>query len=226
MKDKKLTSLIFAFSFCLLALTTCRLYAEEGNHTSAELIKKACSSLEEDDGLEQRALRAAELSKCDLVCHMVIEFPALQGTMGSIYARLAGEDERVARAIGELYLPRRMGDALPQTTEGALLSLAEKADNLAASFGLGHVPTGSEDPYALRRQALGMLLILVDRALPMSVLELIRVSAAELEEEAHGFTWTKEAESAFTEFFKGRERVFFTENGYRYDLVEAVLAPD
>jgi glycyl-tRNA synthetase beta chain len=186
----------------------------------------ACRAIEDEDGLLERVTRAARLSKCDLVTHMVIEFPALQGTVGSIYARLTGEDERVARAMGELYLPRRMGDALPETTEGALLALAEKADNLAASFGLGHVPTGSEDPYALRRQALGMILIVLDRGIPLSVSELVEASASELQAEAHGFSWTREAEDAFADFFKSRERVFFTENGYRYDLVDAALAAD
>ena len=183
-------------------------------------------SLGMDSSTLGRAKRAAALSKCDLVTHMVVEFPALQGVMGSIYAARSGEDESVAEAIREQYLPRRAGDGLPGSLEGAVLSLAEKADNLAASFGLGHVPTGSEDPYGLRRQALGMTLIMIERELPLSVSEMVRRSAAELQSEAHGFSWTDEAESAFEEFFSGRERVFFTEAGYRYDLVEAVLAVD
>jgi glycyl-tRNA synthetase beta chain len=198
----------------------------EKSRRLAGLVERAARALEEDAGLRERAGRAAALSKCDLVTHMVIEFPDLQGTVGSIYARLGGEDERVADAIGELYLPRGLGDALPGTTEGALLALAEKADNLAASFGLGHVPTGSEDPYALRRQALGMVLILIDRGLALSVSDMVRASAAELEAEAHGFAWTVRAEEAFTEFFASRERVYFTESGYRYDLVDAALAVD
>jgi len=189
-------------------------------------VEKECAELGEDGELAERAARAALLAKCDLVTHMVIEFPALQGTVGSIYARKAGEDARVARAIGEQYLPRRLGDALPETTEGALLSIAEKADNLAASFGLGHVPTGSEDPYALRRQAVGMMLILLEHGFAFRISELVRASAAELEGEAHGFSWTEEAAGAFAEFFVSRERVFFTERGYRYDLVEAALAFD
>ena len=174
----------------------------------------------------ERARRSAALAKCDLVTHMVVEFPALQGVMGSIYAVESGEDERVARAVAEQYLPRRMGDSLPETPEGSLLSLAEKSDNLAASFGLGHVPTGSEDPYALRRQALGMLLILTTGGLLLSVMDAVRVAAAEIEAEAHGFSWTMEAEKALADFFASRERVFFSDRGFRYDLVEAVLAVD
>jgi glycyl-tRNA synthetase beta chain len=197
--------------------------AEKSNRL-ARLVEKAAREI--DEGLVERGRRAAMLCKCDLVTHMVIEFPALQGTVGSIYARMNGEDERVAEAIGELYLPRRLGDSLPETTEGALLALAEKADNLAASFGLGHVPTGSEDPYALRRQALGMLIILIDRGFALSVGDMVRSSAAELEAESHGFSWTAAAERAFEDFLQSRERVFFAEGGYRYDLVDSVLAVD
>lgn len=192
----------------------------------AHLVESEAQALGVDEGLVERARRAAMLCKCDLVTHMVIEFPALQGTMGSIYAGMTGEDDRVARAIGELYLPRRMGDSLPETTEGALLSLAEKADNLAASFGLGHVPSGSEDPYALRRQVLGMLMIILDRGFNLSISRMVRTAAADLQAEAHGFDWTPEAERAFGDFVRSRERVFFTDSGYRYDLVEAVLAVD
>ncbi|MBU4175134.1 MAG: glycine--tRNA ligase subunit beta [Actinobacteria bacterium] len=183
-------------------------------------------SLGMDGSTVGMAKRAAALSKCDLVTHMVVEFPALQGVMGSIYATRSGEDVSVAEAIREQYLPRRAGDAVPGSVQGAVLSLAEKSDNLAASFGLGHVPTGSLDPYGLRRQALGMIIIMIERGLPLSVSEMVRLSASELEAEAHGFSWTDEAESALAEFFSGRERVFFTEAGYRYDLVEAVMAVD
>lgn len=192
----------------------------------AGLVAEECGLLGSDEDLTARARRSAMLAKCDLVTHMVIEFPALQGTVGSIYALAAGEDKKVAKAISEQYLPRRLGDALPETTEGALLSIAEKADNLAASFGLGHVPTGSEDPYALRRQAVGMMLILIDHGFAFGVTALVRASAARLEAESHGFAWSDEAERAFTDFFLSRERVFFAERGFRYDLVEAALALD
>ena len=198
----------------------------EKSRRLARLVEVECADLGADEELSSRAARAAMLAKCDLVTHMVIEFPALQGTVGAIYAGKTGEGEAVARAVGEQYLPRRIGDALPQSTEGALLSIAEKADNMAASFGLGHIPTGSEDPYALRRQAVGVVLILVEHGFPFSVSRLVRASAAELESEAHGFSWSDVAEQAFKDFFISRERVFFTEAGNRYDLVEAVLAVD
>ena len=192
----------------------------------ARIAKKIGEDLGLGEDVVERAVRAAGLAKCDLVTHMVVEFPSLQGIVGSIYALESGENDIVSTAISEQYLPRKLGDILPDTVEGAVLSLAEKADNIAASFGLGHVPTGSEDPYALRRQALGILLIAVDRDFLLSVTDMVRASAAELEAEAHGFSWTPEAERAFAEFFSARERVFFAEQGYRYDLVEAVLNID
>jgi len=192
----------------------------------ARLAEKIGEDLGLGEDVVVNAVRAAELAKCDLVTHMVVEFPSLQGVIGSIYALESGEKDIVSAAISEQYLPRRLGDVLPDTAEGAVLSLAEKADNIAASFGLGHVPTGSEDPYALRRQALGILLITVDRGFLLSVTDMVRASAAELEAEAHGFSLTPDAEEAFAEFFSARERVFFAEQGYRYDLVEAVLNID
>ena len=192
----------------------------------ARLAQKVGLDLGLGTDVVERAVRSAGLAKCDLVTHMVVEFPSLQGIVGSIYAAESGEDGTVAAALAEQYLPRRLGDVLPDTLEGAVLSLSEKADNLAASFGLGHIPTGSEDPYALRRQALGIMLILIDRGFQLSVNDMVRSSAAELEAEAHGFSWTPDAEGAFGEFFSARERVFFTERGYRYDIVEAVLNTD
>lgn len=199
--------------------------AEKADRLS-RVIEVASDELGVEPGERERAAHAARLSKCDLVTHMVVEFTALQGIMGSIYAEKTGEDPRVARAIAEQYLPRRLGDELPGTVEGSLLSLAEKADNLAASFGLGHVPTGSEDPYGLRRQALGFMLVTIEGGLLVSVTSLVRASAAALEEEAHGYSWSDEAGSRFAEFFQARERVFLTERGYRYDLVEAVMSVD
>lgn len=198
----------------------------EKSERLARTIEITSEGLDLSDETVERALRAARLSKCDLVTHVVIEFPALQGTMGSIYAEAEGEDPAVAGAIADQYRPRRMGDELPSTMEGALLSLAEKADNLAASFGLGHVPTGSEDPYGLRRQALGMIQIILDMGLLVSMTGMVRAAATELESEAHGFAWSSENEEAFREFMVSRETVFFTDKGYRYDLVDAALELD
>ena len=113
------------------------------------------------------ALRAAYLAKADLATRMVYEFPELQGIMGREYARRSGEDEAVALAIYEHYLPRHAGDRLPESPAGMLVALADRMDTLAGCFRLGLVPTGSEDPYGLRRQALGIIRILERWALPL-----------------------------------------------------------
>ncbi len=117
--------------------------------------------------------RAASLCKADLLSNMVYEFPELQGIMGRYYARHSGEDEEVAEAILEHYLPRFAGDRLAATPTGIVLALAERIDNLVACFAIGIKPTGSQDPYALRRQALGIVNILLDLDLRMDLRELI-----------------------------------------------------
>ena len=109
------------------------------------------------------------LGKCDLVSDMVGEFAELQGVMGSYYARNDGEAESVATAIFEQYLPRHTGDRLPATPTGQVLSLGEKLDTLAGLFAIGEPPTGSRDPFALRRAALGVLRILIERELDLDL---------------------------------------------------------
>ena len=117
--------------------------------------------------------RAAVLSKCDLMTGMVGEFPELQGTMGGYYAREAGEDEVVATAIGEHYLPRFAGDELPSTTAGQVLAIADKLDTLAGIFVLGKRPTGNRDPFGLRRAALGVIRIVIEKSLDIDIKEAI-----------------------------------------------------
>ena len=113
--------------------------------------------------------RAAELSKCDLITGLVMEFPSLQGVMGRIYAELDGEPPEVARAIEEHYLPVRAGGDLPQTPVGTILSLADKIETIVGCFAVGLIPTGAADPYALRRQALGVIHIILDRGYRLSL---------------------------------------------------------
>src|SRR5262249_5794549 len=116
---------------------------------------------EMDSGLKEIVHRAAYLSKADLLTGMVGEFPKLQGVMGGEYARIQGEPELASAAVREQYLPRFAGDELPASTGGKILSLADKMDTIAACFGIGLLPSGSEDPYGLRRQSLGIIQILV-----------------------------------------------------------------
>ncbi|MBN1289817.1 MAG: glycine--tRNA ligase subunit beta [Actinobacteria bacterium] len=169
------------------------------------------------------AKRAAVLAKCDLVTHMVNEFPGLQGKVGEIYAGMTGEDEGVAAAIGEQYAPKSTGDKLPESIPGAVLSIGERIDNLVSSFGLGHVPSGSEDPYGLRRQAAGMIMIMLDKEFSLSVIDIVRDAAGFIEEEDHGFEWNDRAEEAFREFLISREKSYYYEKDYRYDLVDAAI---
>jgi len=170
----------------------------------------------------EHALRAARLAKADLVTSMVYEFPELQGVMGREYALRSEEAPAVADAIYEHYLPRSAGDDLPATPPGLVLALAERADNLVGAFGLGIQPTGSQDPYALRRQALGICRLLLERERALDLDGLFR--------EAHALYGprlkldaAKVAED-LKEFLKQRLRVLFAERGLAHDTIEAVLA--
>lgn len=122
-----------------------------------------------DPALEEQARRAATLCKADLASGMIREFTELQGTMGRYYAEMSGEKGEVAVGIEEHYLPRFAGDALPKTKAGALVGVADRLDSIAGCFGIGLIPTGSEDPYALRRAAMGFILTLAGQGLSVSL---------------------------------------------------------
>lgn len=117
----------------------------------------------------QTVERAAAIAKFDLVTYMVGEFPELQGRMGQEYAEKAGETPQVAKAIYEQYLPRYAGDKVPETEAGAVLALADKLDTVVSCFSIGLIPTGSQDPYALRRQATGIIHILLQTEMPLTL---------------------------------------------------------
>ncbi len=125
------------------------------------------------ESIKSKAIRAAEISKFDLVTHMVDEFTELQGIMGEKYAKLFGEDEAVATAIKEHYMPRQANGQLPATEIGAIVSVADKLDTIVGSIAIGKMPSGSQDPYGLRRQSLGVLQILKERNWPLSVEDLL-----------------------------------------------------
>jgi glycyl-tRNA synthetase len=164
------------------------------------------------------AERAAVLCKADLVTRMVAEFTSLQGVMGRIYAERSGESELVARAIYEHYLPRFLEDELPQSLAGALVGIADRLDTLVSLFAVGMAPTGTADPFGLRRAALGIVQILVDRKISISVLEATR-QAAQLIPQAKNETLKEVAQ-----FVRRRLQGWLTEQTFRPDLVEAVLA--
>lgn len=165
--------------------------------------------------------RAALLSKCDLVSHMVGEFPELQGQMGGHYALASGEPEEVARAIGEHYAPRFAGDAVPETGAGRIVSLADRADSLVGIFAAGLKPTGNKDPFALRRAALGFLRILLEADMDLAPSEILRFGA-------EGFNGVLDIDEGLVDdvqsFVSDRLRSFYTDRGYSTQLVNAVLS--
>lgn len=165
--------------------------------------------------------RAAYLSKSDLATGMVTEFTEIQGEMGKEYALLDGEKANVAQAIFEQYMPRFAGDILPQQPIGRALSLADKLDNLAATFLRGLIPTGSQDPFALRRQTIGAVNILVDGKIHWDVREGIAKALALLPgtDEAK-----KTAAGQIEEFFRQRIRAILLDQGIDYDIIDAVLS--
>ncbi|CEO24850.1 glycine--tRNA ligase subunit beta [Paraclostridium sordellii] len=174
-----------------------------------------------ESGVKEDTLRAAKLCKADLVTGMVFEFTELQGVMGREYAKVSGENENVAEAIFEHYLPRFAGDILPKTKEGIVLSIADKLDSIAGFFAIGIQPTGSQDPYALRRQALGIINILMDNNLDISLKELVDLTL-----DNYSFIEFNKEEvlNQIMDFFKDRIKNLFRDLGIRYDVIDAILS--
>lgn len=166
------------------------------------------------------AKRGARLAKADLLTDMVGEFPELQGTMGTYYARHDGEPDEVAIACSEHYQPRFSGDALPATTTGTIVALADKLETLVGIWGIGLAPTGEKDPFALRRHALGVLRILVEKQLPLDLVELLRATYAQFA----GNAAVTESTQAIYEFCMDRLRGMLRERGFAATEVDAVLA--
>ena len=169
---------------------------------------------------KENTLRAAKLCKADLVTNMVFEFTELQGIMGRDYAKVSGENEEVCQGIFEHYLPRFAGHILPETNTGIALSIADKLDSIAGFFAIGIKPSGSQDPYALRRQALGILSILLDRKLSVNLNNLIN---AALDNYSNLEFNKEEVASQIVEFFVERVKNLFKDLGIRYDVIDAVL---
>jgi glycyl-tRNA synthetase beta chain len=170
------------------------------------------------------AERAAYLAKADLVTNMVFEFPELQGIMGEYYALASKESKEVGQAIREHYQPRFAGDELPETKPGAVVAIADKIDSLVGCFALGLEPTGSQDPYALRRQALGICHIALARGFDFSLKELV----ANAYEAFKGMELQRslaEVQERLDDFFRTRMRNLFLDRNYSYDLVDAALGP-
>ncbi|HKC74768.1 MAG TPA: glycine--tRNA ligase subunit beta [Chloroflexota bacterium] len=186
------------------------------------LAEAVADALGYDAATRNKIVRTARLCKCDLVTQMVAEFPELQGVMGREYARAEGEDPLVATGMFEHYLPRGAGDALPGSPTGVAVGLADRLNTLAGFFGLGLIPTGSADPFALRRAAQGVTTVIVERGLRLSLEPLLDAALG-------GYTLFDEAvrtqaKRELLTFFGARLDGMMKERGFRYDVVDAVLA--
>ena len=168
---------------------------------------------------EAKAKRAGLLSKCDLMTNMVFEFTDTQGVMGMHYARHDGEDEEVAVALNEQYMPRFAGDELPKSLVASAVALADKFDTLTGIFGIGQAPKGSADPFALRRAALGALRIIVEKNLPLDLEDLVKKSAALFGDKLTNPNVVADV----VDFMLGRFRAWYQDEGIAVDVIQAVL---
>lgn len=170
--------------------------------------------------IKDRVVRAARLSKADLITGVVREFPELQGIMGRYYALHNGEDTEVATALQEQYLPQNFGGMLPQTDTGAILSLSDKIDNVASFFSIGLIPTGSEDPFALRRQAMGIASIMLDRGYSITLGEVFNNALRNLPD----IKSPEDTLRNITLFMEQRIEFILSSMGYSQDLIKSVLS--
>ena len=199
-------------------------------HDKAERVRAVAAAAAGQVGLsadDAKTLdRAALLCKADLTTEVVVELSALQGIMGGVYAETGGEKPEVARAIAEHYRPRSAADAIPETKLGRLLALADKIDTLAALFAVGIVPTGSADPFGLRREAAGVVAIALGTEGRLSVGALIETALDNLSSEVEVKRSHEEVISQVIDFLRQRVETLLREDqGIRYDLVDAALAP-
>ncbi|MEE0707038.1 MAG: glycine--tRNA ligase subunit beta [Adlercreutzia sp.] len=192
-----------------------------------ERVVKLSARITVQAGIEREEMRdiarSAYLAKADLVTSAVIEFTSVQGVMGSYYAAAAGEPERVARAIAEHYRPRFSGDAIPTDIIGQVVALSDKIDTICGLFAVGQAPTGSSDPFALRRAALGVLAILEETGLPISLVETIDTSLIIYREAGLEFD-NATVRRDIIDFFITREKVALRDAGVEADTIDAVLA--
>jgi glycyl-tRNA synthetase beta chain len=183
----------------------------------AEVFKKSSGTELNDQDID----RACELAKSDLVSEMVFEYPELQGVIGSIYAKLNGEKDDVAKSVAEHYMPITVDGNLPDTAMGAVISLADKIDTLCGYFSVGFVPSGSQDPYALRRISVGILRILREKKINLPLRELVAKAFVNL---PRGLGENPGAVNQVNEFLRQRLENMVINEGHKVDEVRAVLA--
>ena len=191
-----------------------------------DLSEKYQQALNLGEDIKEDLKRAAYLSKADLVTKMVIEFTELQGTMGKIYALNSGENDRVANAIEEQYMPRSAGGALPKTITGIVLSIADKIDSIVGLYAIEKYVTGSQDPFALRRSALGLINIILQNNIDVDLKVLINDALiAYTEENELPFDYDLTMKKTL-EFIKDRLKNMLIDDGFRYDIVNSVISGD
>ena len=184
-------------------------------------LAKISKKIAEETGVNETvAERAALLCKCDLVSHMVGEFPELQGIMGRYYASQSGEDKQVAQAIGDHYLPAYSGDSLPSQSAGKVVALADRLDTLTGIFAIGQKPTGNKDPFALRRAALGLIRILLDAELNIELDRVLAIAALSVQEQV---AVAPHVLLELRQFILDRMKHYLREQGYDTSLVNAAL---
>ncbi|CDZ75109.1 Glycine-tRNA ligase beta subunit [Peptoniphilus sp. ING2-D1G] len=192
----------------------------------SKLAIKIGEDLEVSEKTIESLERAAYLSKADLVTKTVQEFTELQGVMGSIYAKKSGEEDIVAQAIYEHYLPRFSGDELPQSTVGSILAIADKLDTICGLFAIDQIPTGSQDPFALRRLAIGVINIINKKAWNISLKDLIDSSLFYYTDDMTLVFDYDDTKNKIIEFIKGRMKTILQDNNIRYDIIDAVIDAD
>ena len=185
-----------------------------------KLAEVIADSLKVNSKDKEHAIRAAQLSKADLVTGMVTEFTELQGVMGREYAKLDGEDSEVFMAIDEHYMPRFAGDSQPKTTAGRIVSLADKIDNIVATFSRGLIPTGSQDPFALRRQALGIVNTIIEAKWSLSLSKIVdeAMTLLKITDDVGRDKLQKEV----ADFMRLRIKNVLSDSA-RYDVIDAVI---
>ncbi|MED4779335.1 glycine--tRNA ligase subunit beta [Brevibacillus choshinensis] len=216
---------------CLKRLETIVFHEELGTiGDKVRRVRKTASQIAEKLGVSQEEAkqvdRIAEIAKFDLVTNMVGEFPELQGIMGEDYARKAGENDVVASGVFEHYLPRFAGDQTPKSAQGAIVSLADKLDTIVGIFSIGIVPTGSQDPYGLRRMAAGIVTILLERNWQLSLEQLWDATLETYTAQGVNKRTVEEVKKDLVDFFALRLKNVLQENGVRYDVVDAVLSSE
>ncbi len=188
-------------------------------HRIEQIVPALLAQMQMTDTEKTTALRAAHLCKADLVTHMVVEMTSLQGTIGKFYALKSGETAEVAQAILEHYLPRFAGDRIPAGKPALVVGIADRLDSLSGLFAAGLAPTGTKDPFAQRRAALGLVIALMEWNQDIDLRQVLGIAAQYLPIKA-----TPESQSACFEFIMGRLRSYLLDQGYRYDIVDAVIS--